>query len=138
MSSNAGACSIHLGNYIIEIAPGTVHSNAQKERDASQSPSRPQTGTPKSKHKHTNSNLLANMGVSVIPNVGANSSGTAPNVGSNAEKSNGRSALNFELQWLKFLRDAEEDYVTRLIRVSVILIISPSFFALINNKNCFE
>jgi len=78
------------------------------------------------------------MGVSVIPNVGANSSGTGPNVGSNAEKSNGCSALNFELQWLKFLRDAEEDYVTRLIRVSVILIISPSFMALINNKNCFE
>ena len=43
--------------------------------------------------------------------------------GSNAEKSNGRSALNFELQWLKFLRDAEEDYVTRLIRVSAILFI---------------
>jgi hypothetical protein len=119
MSSNAGACSIHLGNYVIEIAPG-AQSNAQKERDASQSPSRPQTGTPKSKHKHTSSNLLVNMGISVTPNVGANSSGTGPTVGSNAEKSNGRSALNFELQWLKFLRDAEEDYVTRLIRVSAI------------------
>jgi hypothetical protein len=74
----------------------------------------------------------------VIPNVGANSSGTGPTTGSNAEKSNGRSALNFELQWLKFLRDAEEDYVTRLIRVSTILFISPSFLAPINNNNCFE
>ena len=121
MSSNAGACSIHLGNYVIEIAPGAVHSNAQKERDASQSPSRPQTGTPKSKHKHTSSNVLANLGIYVIPS----SSGTGPTIGSNAEKSNGRSALNFELQWLKFLRDAEEDYVTRLIRVSAILFLLP-------------
>lgn len=139
MSSNAGACSIHLGNYIIEVAPGSVHSNAQKDRDASQSPSRPQTGTPKSKHKHTSSNVSANMGISVIPNVGANSSGTGPTVGLNAEKSNGRSALNFELQWLKFLRDAEEDYVTRLIRVSAILFL-PCCLAppTISNINCVE
>ena len=37
---------------------------------------------------------------------------------STADMSNGRGALDFELKWLKFLRDAEEEYITRLIKVS--------------------
>jgi hypothetical protein len=54
--------------------------------------------------------------------LGKNGSGTGTSITliSTADMSSngGKGALDFELKWLKFLREAEEDYITRHIKVS--------------------
>ena len=55
-----------------------------------------------------------------VMNLGKQASGTSSMaLLSTADmSSNGKGALDFELKWLKFLREAEEAYITRLIKVS--------------------
>ena len=47
---------------------------------------------------------------------------------------NGQSAIKFELNWIKFVKDAEDDYNRRLSRVSA-FIPFPYFGDDFNNKN---
>ena len=56
-------------------------------------------------------------GIAFLPGGAQQSSTGGASISTTDMSSNGRGALDFELKWLKFLRDAEEDYITRLTRV---------------------
>ena len=101
-SSNKGACSIHLGNYIIQIASGAMQQNpTTKERDASQSPSRPESSPQRAQSNHrTLSGMNLIHAINMTPaanNTSSSSSGIA--MASTADMSSyGRGALDFKLK----------------------------------------
>ena len=98
----SSSCSIHLGNYIMVVQPPTP----RKPEPGSAIPpvSKQSTISPDRKNKGGKQEPVEPLAISMkqISSVGLD-----------------MGALDFELAWLRFLREAEEDYQRRLCRVSI-------------------
>ena len=107
------SCSIHLGNYILVVQPPTANPNPTSSARGT-SPNQSSENPLQKKKKQVNTSIM-----------GMGSGGTTNNqpirgaVLNTAEHNiGGLGALDFEISWLKFLRDAEDEYQKRLTRVS--------------------
>lgn len=90
------SCSIHLGNYILVVQPPTP-----RRPDTVGSQGAPGDGKKGKKGKPTA--VVKPVAVKTISTAGQD-----------------MGALDFELSWLRFLREAEDDYQKRLCRVSMV------------------
>jgi hypothetical protein len=95
----SSSCSIHLGNYIMVVQPPTP----RKPEPGSAIPPQQSTVSPDRKKKGGKQGPAEPKPISMkqITAVGHD-----------------MGALDFELAWLRFLREAEDDYQRRLCRVS--------------------